>query len=450
MIRKILILILFLIAPLAWPMDGFLKQSTAINVLVLMVSSTDHIAGATGLTLVIQAGKAGAALATITPTVTERSAGYYQLALTTGHTDTLGQLVLSITATGADPAGITYQVATNLPGEAVTLAGTQTFNNTGSWTGNIIGTLSTLTTYTGNTPQTGDAYARLGAPSGASIDADILTRLSTAGYTAPDNTGIANIYSRLGAPVGASHSADIAAVKADTAATLSDTNLWDTSAEARTLLFGSDTPGATESTLTAMKGATFNGATDSLEAIRDRGDAAWLTATGFSTLDAAGVRSAVGLASANLDAQLSGIVAGAGPSAAAIRAEMDSNSTRLAHLDADISSRLSSGTIAADIATIIAYIDTEIAAIKAKTDGLNFTGSDVKATLDGEALTAAQMPAIDGLTWSSAMEITLAVLSGQATRTGNIISYKKRDGTTSKISITFTSTGARTLSVIDN
>lgn len=56
--------------------------------------------------------------------------------------------------------------------------------------------------------------------------------------------------------------------------------------------------------LTDIKGATWSAGTDSLEAIRDRGDAAWITATGFSTLDAAGVRTAVGLASANLDTQL--------------------------------------------------------------------------------------------------------------------------------------------------
>lgn len=49
---------------------------------------------------------------------------------------------------------------------------------------------------------------------------------------------------------------------------------------------------------------TYDQTTDSLEALRDRGDAAWITATGFSTLDAAGVRTAVGLASANLDTQL--------------------------------------------------------------------------------------------------------------------------------------------------
>lgn len=50
---------------------------------------------------------------------------------------------------------------------------------------------------------------------------------------------------------------------------------------------------ALEATLTAMKGATFNGATDSLEAVRDRGDAAWVTATGFSTHSAADVVTAL-------------------------------------------------------------------------------------------------------------------------------------------------------------
>jgi len=49
-------------------------------------------------------------------------------------------------------------------------------------------------------------------------------------------------------------------------------------------------------------------------------------------------------------------VDGAAPTAAAIRAEIDANSTQLA-------------------------------AIKTKTDGLNFTGTDVKATLDGETVT---------------------------------------------------------------
>ena len=40
---------------------------------------------------------------------------------------------------------------------------------------------------------------------------------------------------------------------------------------------------ALEVTLTSMKGATFDTLTDSLEALRNRGDSAWTTATGFST-----------------------------------------------------------------------------------------------------------------------------------------------------------------------
>lgn len=71
----------------------------------------------------------------------------------------------------------------NLSSGAVLLQATQT-----GVTIPAVTTVGTLTTYTGNTPQTGDSYARLGAPSGASIDADILTRLATSGYTAPPST----------------------------------------------------------------------------------------------------------------------------------------------------------------------------------------------------------------------------------------------------------------------
>lgn len=48
-----------------------------------------------------------------------------------------------------------------------------------------------------------------------------------------------------------------------------------------------NTPGS--GAIYAMQGATFDSSTDSLEALRNRGDAAWITATGFSTLTAADV-----------------------------------------------------------------------------------------------------------------------------------------------------------------
>lgn len=78
--------------------------------------------------------------------------------------------------------------------------------------------VDTLTTYTGNTPQTGDAFARLGAPAGASTAADIAAVKSDTGTILTDvNTGAGAIYTRLGAPAGASLAADIAAVEAHAA-----------------------------------------------------------------------------------------------------------------------------------------------------------------------------------------------------------------------------------------
>lgn len=144
-------------------MGQLLKQSTAANITVLLVDSADHVTGKTGLTLTIYATKAGGTPAAITPTVTELDSancpGLYKLALTTTHTNTLGELELHVTGTGADPTDVTHQVVLDLPGVA----------------------------------QTGDNYARIGAPVGASISADIATRLATSGYTAPANSDITAI-----------------------------------------------------------------------------------------------------------------------------------------------------------------------------------------------------------------------------------------------------------------
>jgi hypothetical protein len=87
-----------------------LKQSTAYNLMLFMVDSADHISGKTGLTLTITASKDGAAFASISPTVTERGSGWYNLALTTSHTDTIGDLALHATGTGADATDVVLQV----------------------------------------------------------------------------------------------------------------------------------------------------------------------------------------------------------------------------------------------------------------------------------------------------------------------------------------------------
>jgi hypothetical protein len=105
----------------AFAISGVLKQSTAANVTVVKIDSTDHVTGKTGLTLTIKASKAAASFATVTPTVTELEGGIYKLAFTTSHTDTLGELRLRVTSTGADESDPIWQVVSLLPGDGVTV-----------------------------------------------------------------------------------------------------------------------------------------------------------------------------------------------------------------------------------------------------------------------------------------------------------------------------------------
>lgn len=75
--------------------------------------------------------------------------------------------------------------------------------------------VGTLTTYTGNTPQTGDSYARLGVPAGASISADIASVL-TAVQNVQNNTFIStSIPMDLAIPTSGSTAVQISVVFCD-------------------------------------------------------------------------------------------------------------------------------------------------------------------------------------------------------------------------------------------
>jgi hypothetical protein len=72
----------------------------------------------------------------------------------------------------ADANGIVQANQVQLDGDAGAAATAEAFfDGTSTTLANV--TIGTITTYTGNTPQTGDSFARLGAPVGASISADI-------------------------------------------------------------------------------------------------------------------------------------------------------------------------------------------------------------------------------------------------------------------------------------
>lgn len=303
--------------------EGQLKQSTQVTVTVLMISSTDHIAGKTGLSagLTIYASKAGGTPASISPTVSELDStnmpGLYSLVLTTTHTNTLGELAIRVSGSGADPTDVKWQVMARLnddlaypatsgrsmvvdaaglvdanavkvgpsgSGTALTARdiGASVLLSAGTGTGQldftsgivkanlaqILGTaltetagqiaagfkkffniatpaatmdhlvlVDTVTTYTGNTPQTGDSYARLGAPTLASFSADnAAIKADTAAIKAKtdnlpsdpaDESLVIAATDAIAALIGTpavSVSDDLAAVKVDTAAVKAKTD----------------------------------------------------------------------------------------------------------------------------------------------------------------------------------------------------------------------------------
>lgn len=87
-----------------------LTQSTARNVMIFMVLSSDHVTGASGLTLTVTISKDGAAFASISPVINDRGNGWYSVGLTSGNTDTLGDLAFHITASTADPCDLKLPV----------------------------------------------------------------------------------------------------------------------------------------------------------------------------------------------------------------------------------------------------------------------------------------------------------------------------------------------------
>jgi hypothetical protein len=112
----------------------------------------------------------------------------------------------------------------------------------------------------------------------------------------------------------------------------------DAAITSRSTYDGSDTSGTT--TLLGRLTSTRATGLDNLDAtVSSR-----LAGSGYTTpLDAAGTRSALGLASASLDTQLDALPTAA-EAATAVRSEL---ATELAHLDADVSSRLApDGTLA--------------------------------------------------------------------------------------------------------
>jgi len=87
----------------------FAYQNTA-RVTAVFMTATDHITGLPNLTLSVSLKKTGGDFAAAAPVVVDKGYGWYDVALTAADTDTLGDLVLHIEATGADPCDVLIPV----------------------------------------------------------------------------------------------------------------------------------------------------------------------------------------------------------------------------------------------------------------------------------------------------------------------------------------------------
>lgn len=161
----------------------FLRQSTSQVIRFgPFLDSTDGVTAETALTIAqadMQLSKDGAAFAqkNTTGNATHDADGWYSTTLDTTDTATVGELYMQVNVSGALPVWVRYWVIEESTYDALYGAAAAGFNSSGlvtlaavTHTGAVIPTVTTLT---GHTAQTGDSFARLGAPAGVSISADI-------------------------------------------------------------------------------------------------------------------------------------------------------------------------------------------------------------------------------------------------------------------------------------
>lgn len=88
-----------------------LDQNAATTpLLFLLLDSSDHLTGKTGLAPTVTLSKSGGAFAAPAGAVSELGSGWYKVAGNATDTNTLGPLILHATAAGADPSDEVYQV----------------------------------------------------------------------------------------------------------------------------------------------------------------------------------------------------------------------------------------------------------------------------------------------------------------------------------------------------
>lgn len=103
-------------------MNKMRKQSdTTYPLFFFMVDSSDHITGKTGLTPTVTISKNGAAFGGISGAVSEVGIGLYKIAGNATDSNTVGELWIHATGTGADPTDTSYTIVAYDPFDSVRL-----------------------------------------------------------------------------------------------------------------------------------------------------------------------------------------------------------------------------------------------------------------------------------------------------------------------------------------
>lgn len=252
-----------------------IPQSTAKLVVFKAYLSSDHVTEATGKTIAITISKNGGAFGNPNAgalNATEISSGWYKVTLDTTDTGTLGPLAIRGAVATIDDVGILIEVVAATNGGLTALPAVAAGATNGlPLSVDSSGRVDVLK-INGTSQTAGDVFARLGAPAGASMCADIAAvKVDTAAVkvqtdkltftvanqidsnvldwkSAPAPAMTGDAFARLGAPTGASVSVDMAAVKSDSAAVKAKTD---------SLTF--TVAGKTDTNITHVKGTAVTG-----------------------------------------------------------------------------------------------------------------------------------------------------------------------------------------------
>jgi hypothetical protein len=350
-------------------------------------------------------------------------------------------------------------------------------------------TCDTLTTYTGDTPQTGDSFARLGAAGAgltalgdtriANLDATVSSRLAPAGtlaavtlvstlttYTgSTPQTG--DSFARLGTPVGASISADVAAVKAQAVTINADTDDIQTRLPAALVSGRMDSsvgayPGNTVQTgdsfarIGAPVGASISADIAAIEAnavaIKAKTDnlPASPAATG-AQMDLVNAPNATAVTAIQSGLATSSALTTVGSNVTSVKAKTDNLPSDPADAS-DIASSFS--TVNTTLATIAGYVDTEVAAIKAKTDLIPAAPAAVgdipTANQNADALLDRTAGVETGVTLRQAQRVQLASAAGKLSGAASaLVKIRDTADTKDRVTAVVDADGNRTTVTLD-